>query len=99
MPKYVVSRTAQFDMRGIARYTVEKWGTDQAVRYATGLRSCFEMLGDNPRIGRTCDSIKEGLRRYECAKHVIFYRQKPGGIRVVRVLHQGMTPTRSRFDE
>jgi antitoxin ParD1/3/4 len=44
-------------------------------------------------LGRPCDDIRPGLRRMEHGKHVVFYRlQKPGGILVVRILHQRMLP-------
>ena len=98
MPKYVVSRFAQSDMRGIARYTVEKWSANQAVHYVSDMRSCFQLLADSPGIGRACESIDKGLHRYECGKHVVFYRLRPDGIRVVRVLHQQMIPVKTRFD-
>jgi toxin ParE1/3/4 len=84
-------------MRAIARYTFEKWGKEQAVRYAHGLRSCFQILAENPGMGRACDAISSGLHRHELGKHVVFYRLKPGGIRIVRVLHQQMTPVKSHF--
>jgi toxin ParE1/3/4 len=86
-------------MRAIARYTLETWGVDQAVRYAQGLQSSFQFLAENPGIGRACDAISPDLRRHEVGKHVIFYRLKPGGIRIVRVLHQRMNPIQSRFEQ
>lgn len=85
-------------MRAIARYTFERWGADQAVRYVQGLRTCFQTLAENPRMGRACDAIGAGLHRHELGKHIVFYRLRPGGIRIVRVLHQQTIPTKSRFE-
>ncbi len=85
-------------MRAIARYTLERWGADQAVRYIQGLQSCFKVLAENSGMGRPCDAISSGLRRHEVGKHVVFYRLQPDGIRVVRVLHQQMVPTHTRFE-
>ena len=49
-------------------------------------------------MGRTCDSVNIGLRRFEHGKHVVFYRIATGGILIVRVLHQAMIPAKSRFE-
>jgi toxin ParE1/3/4 len=62
------------------------------------LEDSFQLLAQNPSIGRSCDAIQAGLRRFEVGKHVIFYRSKPGGIRIVRVLHQQMIPAKPRFE-
>ena len=86
-------------MRAIVRYTFEKWGADQAVRYAHGMRTCFQNLAENPGIGRACDAISPGLHRHEQGKHVVFYRLKQGGIRIVRVLHQRMIPVKQQFHQ
>ena len=98
-PKFIVSRSAQNDLRAIARYTTEQWGAEQAKKYAAGLQTCFQTLAENPRMGRTCDWIGNGLHRHELGRHVIFYRLAPAGIRVVRILHRQMIPDPSRFKE
>jgi toxin ParE1/3/4 len=86
-------------MRTISRYTLEKWGAEQAIRYVQGLQTCFQNLAENPGIGRACDAISSGLRRYEHGKHVVFYRLNPRGIRIVRVFHQQMIPYKSHFPQ
>jgi toxin ParE1/3/4 len=86
-------------MRAIARYTLERWGEDQAIRYAQGLQASFQTLAQNPEMGRACDATSTGLRRHEQGKHVVFYRLKPDGIRIVRVLHQQMIPAKPHFEQ
>ena len=85
-------------MSALSRYTVEKWGAVQAIRYVSSLRDCFQFLAENPGMGRACDSVSAGLHRYEQGKHVIFYRVRADSIRVVRVLHQQMLPVKARFE-
>jgi toxin ParE1/3/4 len=85
-------------MREIARFTLDRWGVSQAHLYVQGLKATFQLLADNPGIGRSCDAISSGLHRHEQGKHVIFYRLKPGGIRVVRILHQQTIPAKSHFE-
>jgi toxin ParE1/3/4 len=98
MKRFVVSAEAQTDIDLIAAYTTETWGWQQTDRYLSQLEDSFQLLAENPRMGRLCDAISAGLRRHEVGKHVIYYRLKPGGIRVVRVLHQQMIPTKSHFE-
>ncbi len=84
-------------MRAIVKYTREKWGAEQAVRSARDLRTCFQALAERPGIGRACDSVIPGIHRHEQGKHVVFYELEPGGIRIVRVLHQQMIPAKTHF--
>jgi toxin ParE1/3/4 len=60
---------------------------------------CAKMLARNPALGRRCDWIRPGLRRFEKGKHVIFYRVEENGILVSRILHLGMLPEQQEFDE
>ena len=99
MKRFVVSVEAQTDIDLITAYTTETWGWQQTDRYLSQLEDSFELLADNPRMGRPCDDISTGLRRHEVGKHVIYYRLKPGGVRVVRILHQQMIPAKSHFEQ
>jgi len=49
-------------------------------------------------MGRGCDSVSIGLRRFEHGKHIVFYRIVTEGILIVRVLRQRMLPVKSRFE-
>jgi toxin ParE1/3/4 len=94
------SRRAEADLLSIADYTLRTWGEAQADRYIGELETCCQMLADNSRLGRPCDEVRPGLRRMEHGKHVVFYRlQKPGGIIVVRILHQRMLPERQAIED
>jgi toxin ParE1/3/4 len=94
------SRRAEADLVSIGGYTLRAWGEAQADRYIGELETCCQMLADNPRLGRSCDEVRPGLRRMEHGKHVVFYRlQKPGGILVARILHQRMLPERQAIED
>ena len=86
-------------MLRIGEYTLHKWGVAQAARYIRDLEVCFQMLADNPNLGRRCDDIRPGLRRHEHVKHVLFYRQERGEILISRILHQRMLPERHAIDD
>jgi toxin ParE1/3/4 len=93
------SARASRDLAGIDNYTLEEWSEEQADRYLSQLQERCERLATNPHLGRQCDGVRSGLRRMEYGKHVIFYRIIDGGIRVSRILHQGMLATPDRFGD
>lgn len=97
MPVVLVSTQAEANIDSIAEYTKDTWGEIQADSYPMKLEDGFELLARSPFIGRSCDQIRQGLRRYEIAKHVAFYVPLRNGILIVRVLHQRMLPAKSRF--
>jgi toxin ParE1/3/4 len=86
------SRSAKGDLLGIGRYTVRAWGGKQAAAYIADLEKFCTKLAETPEIGRRCDEIRAGLRRLERSRHVVFYRREPGGVVIVRILHQRMLP-------
>jgi toxin ParE1/3/4 len=85
------------DLAEIFETTVDTWGEQQAENYVEDLARCFQLLADSPGLGRACDLIFPGMRRFEKGKHVIFYRPDRTGIIVSRILHQSMLPTRPHF--
>lgn len=92
MAAALLSPNARLDLIGVADYTTEQWGAAQAARYINQLESCLDRLGGHPLLGRRCDEIRPGLRRYEEGKHVIFYRRYMDDIGIVRILHASMLP-------
>ena len=94
-----ISREAEADIDRIAAYTTDTWGWVQTDRYLGQLEDSFQLLANNPSMGRSCDAIWEGLHRFEVGKYVVFYRTEPDGICVVRVLHQQMAPANSHFGQ
>lgn len=98
MAKFRFSRRAEADLLGIGEYTLRKWGGTQAARYLGDLEDCCQMLARNPALGRLCEHIRPGLRRFERGRHVLFYRQDSRGILISRILHQRMLPERHLMD-
>lgn len=98
MPEYSLTRPAESDLKSIIRYTMKTWGRAQTKRYSQGLRECFQMLANNPSIGRKCEFIRPGLHRFEHGKHVVFYLVESDEIFIVRLLHQQMIPNKPQFE-
>lgn len=84
------SELAAQDLIDIYLYTAQTWGQKQADLYDTGLEQAATLLVNNPNLGRTCDDIKIGYRRFEHKHHVIFYRQRKADIFIIRILHKSM---------
>ena len=74
-------------------------GEIQTERYIRQLEDCCQRLSDNLALGRQCDEIRPGLRRMKQGKHVVFYREEPGGILICRIMHQRMLPEKQVIDD
>jgi plasmid stabilization system protein ParE len=70
---------------------------DRAFTSSHELARYFHRLADSPGLGRACDRIYPGIRRFEQGKHVIFYKPGRHGIVISRILHQRRLPTRLHF--
>ncbi len=92
MPQFQLSAEAEVDIDQIAAYTTSTWGWRQTDQYLAKLEDGFDLLARNPSIGRSCNSLRAGLRRFEIGSHVVFYLPEADGVLVVRVLHQRMLP-------
>ena len=57
MARYRLSARAAADVTGIADYTIERSGIEQARRYRDGLEFCFESLAENPLLGRSAEEL------------------------------------------
>jgi len=90
MAAYSLSAKAAADLDGIYEYTILQFGLEQARAYLVGLHERFEMLAEQPDLGRNVEELAPDLRRSEYRLHVVFYLPKTGGVRIVRVLHEGM---------
>ena len=90
MVPFKLSNEADQDLRGIYLYSYQEFGEDQADKYLLGLEKTFQMISDNPRIGRERPDIDHLVRCVEHGKHVIFYDLYEDHILIVRVLHGRM---------
>lgn len=92
MARFKLTRLAEADLESILSYTSMTWGIKQAERYLDDFQSHFNELAEFPGLGRSCERLLPGLMRMEHGRHVVFYRLRPYGIRIIRILHQNMLP-------
>jgi len=82
---------AKEDLKGIAKFTQNRWGREQRNLYLQMLDVSFQQLAVNPLKGKDCSEIRTGYRKLNTGSHVIFYRQtQTDMIEIVRVLHGHM---------
>ncbi len=98
MAAYSLSDKAVSDLDGIYEYTILNFGLEQARAYLLGLHERFQILADNPGVGRSAAQLAPELRRHEYQSHIIFYIPKEAGVLIVRVLHTRMDAKR-HFEE
>ncbi|WP_034886434.1 type II toxin-antitoxin system RelE/ParE family toxin [Gillisia sp. JM1] len=87
MDHYILSRKTHEDIDEIYDFGIYEFGKNKALDYLIELRTYFQFILDNPRIGKHRNEIKEGLYSFPYASHIIFYRAFNTHIRIVRVLH------------
>lgn len=94
MPRYEFAEQAERDLEAITDYTLERWGSAQAVKYLDGLEERARTLAVNPGLGVRRDSLIEGLISFPYGSHILYYLKQPHGITIIRILHQRMDPKR-----
>jgi toxin ParE1/3/4 len=64
---------------------------EQRISYLKQFDESFWLLAENPDIGKTCDEIRDGYRKFPQGSHVIFYQQIGSqNIQIIRILHKNM---------
>jgi toxin ParE1/3/4 len=81
---------AERDLLDIWLYTFENWDEAQADQYLDQLGESFLLIANNPLIGKACDGIRPGYRRYHAERHVIFYTIGNDTVHIIRVLGAAM---------
>jgi len=92
------STQAEEDLIQIWCYSFENWGEAQADAYLDEMERGVQLLARNPEIGKACDFIREGYRRFRVQHHVMYYRFVEKGLEIVRVLHEASDVDR-HFDK
>ncbi len=88
---YTLSVRASIDLRGIADFTIKKFGIKQSEIYKDSLTTILNKLGKHPEIGREYIAIKNSMiSRYRFKAHIIFFYPLEEKIFVVRILGNNM---------
>lgn len=88
--RLILSPRAQSDLDDIWEHTIERWGVRQAEIYIRLVKTATDAVAADPKVGRNCDDVRRGYRKYPVGSHVLFYRTTAAAIVVVRILHRRM---------
>lgn len=88
MGSYHLSRRADSDLLDTFIFGTEQFGTSQARIYQHELANSFQLLADNPGLGRKAEIVGKGVRRHESGRHVILYEESFDGVLILALVHQ-----------
>ncbi|WAI84844.1 MULTISPECIES: type II toxin-antitoxin system RelE/ParE family toxin [Achromobacter] len=92
MANVLIQEAASWRLDEIYRYTRDRWGTDQADRYITGLFDAFEGIDTHRTSSKPLPAefgIDGYFFRYE--RHFVYWRRLSNGdIGIVTLLHERM---------
>jgi len=99
MGSYVLSLNAQKSLKGIKKFSTEKFGKRQTNIYLEKLRDRMRTLANNPKQGKPRDKIKQGYYSYLEGSHTIYYKILADHIAIIDILHQSMEPMRHLLED
>ena len=91
MTSYTFTRSAQNDLRDIAKYTSKQWSKGQTLKYAGDLDQCFDLIAKGQVIEKAVSKNVPDIFYQRIQKHIIFYqRMQNGDVIILAVLHEKM---------
>lgn len=87
MNKYRLTTLAQSHLRKIKNYTVTNFSELQWNNYRDNLLTAFQMLADNPVVGRICDELCPSGFYFPIGKHTAYLTKEDGFILIVAILN------------
>ena len=92
MRRYIVLKSASRRIADIYRYSLEKWGREQARAYIDGLFEVFEAIARGDRPGRAIpNSVGINGRYLRYRRHFIFWIERDADcVAILSVLHDRM---------
>lgn len=91
MPRsFKLTNAVKADLSDIARYTADKWGKRQALKYADLLDQCFQQIAEEKDISKTILPHNAFVRVCRCEHHYVFYLRQEKGPVILAVLHEKM---------
>lgn len=86
MPRLIISGAAERDITDIGDFIAGD-NPARARTFIAELRAKAAQAAERPRSFRARDDVAPGLRSTLHGRYVIFFRELPDEVRVVRVLH------------
>ncbi len=84
--KFELAETAKNDLKEIWSYIAE-YNSTSADRVLRTFKEKFQMLAENPKLGKSQDNFIVNLHSFPFKKICIFYFPTENGVEIYRVLH------------
>ena len=90
---WVLRPAAEADLSEIWLNGAERWGVEQADRYADGLFAVFDLLAEFPNMAREREEFSPPVRIHSSGSYLVIYRLEGQAVEIIRVLqaHQNLT--------
>ena len=87
MARLTITAHARTDLHEIHSH-IAKDNPEAARRFIKRLREKARLLSEVPGMGRSrAEDLRHGLFSFPVGEYILFYREQPGGIVLVRVIH------------
>lgn len=91
-----ISKPAESDLKDIADYTSQQWGSKQKKVYLGLIKQSFLKLCQDGVVAtiliKDRKDIDIGLFSYQIGKHIVYFRETDTEILIIRILHSQMDP-------
>ncbi len=84
---YRLTQQAGADVVNLYLSGLEQFGIAQTDRYHSGLEKTFQLLSENPRMGRERPEFRVPVRMHPFRSHIIIYQIENKDILIIRVRH------------
>jgi len=84
--KFELTEPARNDLKEIWSYIAER-NPNSADRILRKLAEKFQLLAENPKVGKSQDKFILSLRCFPFKNYVVFYFPIENGVEIYRVLH------------
>lgn len=88
---------AEYDLASIADYLSQR-NPDASLDYEEKFLHAFDLLIEQPRMGRKRSDIHPNLRSWPVPPYILFYTALSEDLVLVRVLHMAQSVTPDLFD-
>ena len=89
---FQLSSLAQAHLRAIRDYSLTNFSELQWQKYKARLLLSFQMLAENPELGRSCNDIYPNGFYFPIGKHTAYFSKEDGFILIVAILGQPQLP-------
>jgi toxin ParE1/3/4 len=94
VPQLDITARAFSDLADVFELGQEIWGREQSEAYFNNVLASLRRLETFPLMAPELPDRRDGVRRLNTGSHMALYRLEGDTVRILRILHQRMDPSR-----